>query len=110
MKIENIRRATAVGLASAAIAVGTFTATTPANASPVASKSHETVVAGTHPSAVARSGATRASARPGPGWYYYGSYFWGADCTYVGNYGINNGWWSAYQCDGNWFRDYDLWY
>jgi hypothetical protein len=44
------------------------------------------------------------------GWYYYGSYFWGADCTSVGNYGINHGWWNAYQCIGNWFQDYQLWY
>jgi hypothetical protein len=54
--------------------------------------------------------ATSQSATLSSRWHYYHSYFWGADCTRVGNYGINHGWWNAYQCRGDWFHDYQLWY
>ena len=99
MNARNTRRAAATALASAAVAVSALTASTTANASPVSQASRTVAnVAVTQPQ------TTQSR------WYYYHSYFWGADCTRIGNYGLNHNCWNAYQCRGDWFNDYQLWY
>ncbi|CAL9350539.1 hypothetical protein [Streptomyces pilosus] len=45
-------------------------------------------------------------------WYLYDYYYWKSDCVFQGRTGLQNGWWTAYECrNGSWVPgdDYELW-
>ncbi|CAL9654150.1 hypothetical protein SUDANB23_06696 (plasmid) [Streptomyces sp. enrichment culture] len=68
----------------------------------------------TAPAQAASDGAPadKTSSTAAAAWYLYDYYFWKSDCVFQGRAGIQNGWWTAYECrNGSWVPgdDYELW-